>query len=252
MKKTLLIIMLALLTMPTVLRPETSEVLDRQTRIELSREIRDYYAYDGDKRPATTYRPFLWSASRAAKWFPVYPADSDIDRVLKLLTYGANETHYNLGVAEANVPGVKIKGPKRIKYFSIDVMWTGMNESNLAWTYEVARLLQAGKPIPKSIGTKAFRNALKGCHVPKDIKLTHIDMGPIAEARKDWIKYTRQGIAPNKIRKLIKIDITEENQDDIDSALIYRILVELDRYYRGWDINTYDKELHKNLSESLE
>lgn len=249
-KKTLLIIMLALL--PAVLRPETSEVLNRSTRIELSNTIRQYYAQDGDKRQATAFRPFLWTASRAAKWFPIYPAANETDRVLKMLTYGANETHFRLNVAEANVPGAKIfGGRKHIRFFSIDVMWTGMNEQNLKWTYEVARLLQDGKKIPKGYGNKRFRNALMYCHVPKDIKLTKIDMAPIAQAHKDWVKYKHKGYDPRKIKSLIKIQIDENSQDDIDSAMIYRILVELDRYSRGWDIDTYDKELYERLSDGM-
>lgn len=252
MKKYLSIAILAL-SLFTMSGELKAEAATQQERIQLSKEMDRFYRREGYKRGAKYYRQFLWSASRAAKWFPMYPAKSPQDRMVRFLCYSGVESRFNLGMTHINVPGVKyFGGTKKVKFYSVDFGHPGLSEQNVDWTYSVAKALQEGKPIPRGIGTRAFRNALKDVKIPKNIKLKKIDLTDAIKSRRVYQTLTAVRMDPELIRKSISVPFDESTQDDIDSMLIYRILVELDRYYRGWNYDTWDKELYEFLSQYVE
>ena len=62
----------------------------------------------------------------------------------------------------------------------------------------------------------------------------------------------KNGIDPIEIRRKLKISgYRESTQDEIDSALIYRVIVELDRLSRGWPFGSQqyarDREVYNEL-----
>ncbi len=79
-----------------------------------------------------------------------------------------------------------------------------------------------------------------------------IDLTPAIESRKEYKVYKTIGMDPETIRKTIQIPFNEKTQDDIDSILIYRVLVELERYSMGWNYDTWDKELYSYLYQYVE
>lgn len=234
----------------------------QQLRWELCQETENYYNKYNVDRDWNEYRIFMYSAYRVSKMFPMYPAKNDLDRMLLFYELGQHETMWRKNFAVANVPKAKYKGGEmNVKNFSIDYTAWGLNEGNVEWTYETARRIQAGKPVQRGLPRKT-RDELNRVVIPKDLKLNRIDLSISKRAKEKYKKLLSLGYMPNKIRKSIKIKSYKEyTQDQIDSALIYRIIVEIDRRNRGWpwgiaQYNIYstkmDRTLYYRLSRKVE
>lgn len=244
------ILTLSLLAAPNILKPEAAT---QETRIMLSKKMDRYYREQGVNRGASYYRPFLYSASRVAGYFPMFPAETAQERMIEFLSYSGTESEFKLGLSHINVPGARyFNGTRKVKFYSVDFGHAGLSEQNVKWTYIAAKAIQDKKPIPTNIGNRRFRKMLKNAKIPKEINLMKIDLTPAIESRKEYKVYKTIGMDPETIRKTIQIPFDEKTQDDIDSILIYRVLVELERYSMGWNYDTWDKELYSYLYQYVE
>ncbi len=226
----------------------------RDLRIDLSKETALYYKNFGYKRAPEEFRPFLYSAIRVARMFPMYPASGEKDRMLRFFELGGLESFWQKDFLVLNVPGAKYSNGV-VKRVSVDFSVWGVNEDSVPWTYVAARCIQQGKPFPKHVGswypTKEFREMMKGAKIPRDLRLRKIDLSIVTAIKSEYAKQKRLTRDPEKLRKAMKSKMPawEENTlDDISSALIYRILEELDRKSRGWK---YGHELYSENKHAL-
>lgn len=194
----------------------------------------------------------MFSAYRVADMFPMYPAKHNLDRMLQFFELGHFESDWEKDFAIANIPGAKYSNGK-VKRFSVDFSWAGVNQMHINWTYKVAKAIQQGKPLPRKYTTKKFRKLIKGAKIPKGVKLKKINLIHVTHARNEWKRMLKEGMSPNDIQKKLKISgYKERTQDDIDSSLIYRVIVEIDRVSRGWPYGSQqysrDREIYNLLS----
>lgn len=221
----------------------------RDLRVELTEQLSLYYKKLGYFRDPKEFRPFMFSAIRVAKMFPMYSDEGEQDRMLRLFALGGLESFWKENFIVLNVPGANYSNGK-VKRVSVDFSAWGLNETNVEWTYAVAKQLQENGKIPKRVkgwfSYPEFRELMRGAKIPKEIKLRKIDLGIANAYKKDYYilkpKYKNQ----EKLRKVMvsRAPVWLENtQDDIDSTLIYRVLVELDRKARGWK---YGQEQYKD------
>src|SRR5437660_127400 len=78
----------------------------RDLRITLSEQTARYYKSE-QKRNPEEFRPFLYSAIRVAKMFPMYPANNRQDRMLRLFELGGLESFWTKNFIVINAPGAK-------------------------------------------------------------------------------------------------------------------------------------------------
>lgn len=244
---------------------ESSSVITQELRWNLCKETALHYKQWGFKREWNEFRPFIFSAARVQKMFPMYPAKSDHDRMLIFYELGGLESFWEQNFMSVNIPGAQYSNGK-VKKVSVDFTWIGLNEGTINWTYYVALAIQRGEYIPNHVpGTdwwapKGFEETLKGAKIPKNLKLRKIDLKLAEEAKAVYYKYKKTIKDPNKLRKVVNSNLPpfEENtQDQIDSALIYRVIEELDRKCRNWpygaDLYNHRKRaLYRHLSQFVE
>jgi len=186
------------------------------------------------------------SSYRVSKMFPYYPDTDQKARILKFYSWGSQESVFKPNFVSVNVPGAKYATGK-VKFFSVDFGWTGLNNFNIAWTYEVASCIQEKKPLPRYLHFK-LKEYLKGVRIPKNMTLKKIDQQHYWDARGQWKYFIKKGYKKDNIAKRVIVCYKEESIDDVDSLLIYRVLVELDRAARGWREGSSDTELYERLS----
>lgn len=228
---------------------------DRDLRISLAKETSLYYKQrEGVNRNPNDFRPFLYSAARVAKMFPMYPAKGHYDRMLRLFELGGLESFWTKNFIIINIPGAKYSNGI-VKRVSVDFSAWGVNEDSINWTYEVASRIQKGKSIPAHIGdayfTKNFRKMIKDIRIPKDLKLRKIDLSVAEKFKNDYYTQKRFYRDAEALRRVMedRAPVWEENtQDDIDSTLIYRVLEELDRKSRNW---SYGHQLYSPKKHAL-
>jgi len=225
-----------------------------EAREELSKKTVSYYKKAGWTRDEDRFHYFLQSAANVAEMFPMYPAKNKFDRMLKMYCYGGQESIYRLCFININVPGATyINGKLHVRNYSLDYDWVGLNDMNVIWTKKVAEDIQNQRPISKKYATQKLINILKGAYIPKTIKLKEINTKISHNIKAEWRRLDKAGYHPNNIlQQLNKIPTgyMSYTQNDLDSLLIYRIIVELDRITRGWDYETYDKELYNYLKKN--
>lgn len=221
----------------------------RELRIELTEQLSLYYKKLGYDRDPKEFRPFMFSAIRVAKMFPMYSDEGEQDRMLRLFALGGLESFWKENFIIINVPGANYSNG-RVKRVSVDFSAWGLNESNVEWTYAVAKHLQETGKIPKKVkgwySYPEFAELLRGAKIPKEIKLRRIDLKVAKDYKKDYYNLKPRFRDQEKLRKIMtqRAPLWLENtQDDIDSALIYRVLVELDRKARGWN---YGQDQYKD------
>lgn len=249
-----------LLMLNTALSARSLTKTERELRDDISIATRDYYYYKttgshyGDIddpiafRKWRSFRPFATSAIRVGSIFKsVLPEDR---LILKLHTLGGVESLYKMGFVNVNVPGMKYASGK-VKFFSLDYTAYGLNDRNVKRTYEIARMRQLGEKLTRKHGNKEFIRLMNSVRIPKNIKLKKIDTSPSIKAKQKYDYLTRIGKTPKEIYGLITIDYTEDTQDDLDSALIYRAIIELERYTLGWKYNITDEELYSWLRKNV-
>ncbi len=192
-----------------------------------------YYSHS-THRTVDSYYPFIQAAEKVSKMFPGYPGCKDSkDLALQFYQVGMLETSLKRDMVVCNVPGMHYPNGT-INTFSVDFSWIGLNENSVRMTYDVAMAIQNHYPIPRKIGkwsaNKRFLKLIKAVKIPKDIKLKKIDLNIAVDAKRQYNKLKLTNSNPYKIKKLIKtLKYTEETQDDLQSALIYRAIEELDR-----------------------
>lgn len=222
----------------------------REFRHAIAKETARYYTAQGDKRKWNHYRSFVYSSYRVSKMFPMFPAENQYDRILKLYCYGVNESGLRKNYVAVNVPGAKYSNGK-VHRFSVDYGWIGLNEINVKHTYQIARVIQAGRSIPKGLIYPQSRVLLSSGKIPSDIKLKKIDLSDAGWARDEWVRLKKTGMNSNKIIYSIKVPFKEETQDDLDSMLVYRVIVEVERYSLGWKYDTWDTKLYEHLKKYI-
>lgn len=235
----------------------------RDLRIGLTKETALYYKRFGFKRPAEQFRPFMFSAIRVARMFPMYPGKSEQDRMLRLFEFGGLESFWQEDFVVLNVPGAFYSNGK-VKRVSVDFSAWGLNENSVEWTYAVALAIQQNRQLPKRIGSwyrhPKFEALIKGAKIPKTIKLRKIDLAVAEEYKRDYFIQKSIFRDPEALRKVMidRAPVWSENtQDDIDSTLIYRVIEELDRKARGWkygqELYAHEKHaLYRHLSQFIE
>lgn len=231
---------------------KTSKSNDKALRIAVSKETSKYYEQIGINRSWKKYAPFINASQRVADMFPSFPSKGRDDRMLRFYTYGAKETFLTRNRAEVNVPGAKYS-TGIVRKFSIDYGWSGLNEANVKLAFYTARAIQNRTKIPGNLGrNKAFLELIKDARIPKNINLKVIDLSTARSAKIEYKTLLNKGYNPESIRKHIRVGYREEDQDDIDSLLIYRVIIELERISLGWKYQTWDFELYNHLSDFVD
>ncbi len=177
--------------------------------------------------------------------FPTYPSTSAEDRVKKFMSWGAQESVWQPNFVAINIPGAKYSNG-RVKFFSVDYDWPGINSENTEWAYQIASSVQQKRKLPRGLHPR-FVKALKDVRIPSNIKLKHIDPRLAAEAKKEWLRLVRSGVNVNRIASKIKVPYESTTEDDVDSMLIYRVLIEMDRHVRGWKEGSQRRDLYEHL-----
>lgn len=188
---------------------------------------------------------FAKSSYRVAKMFPSYPSTSIEDRVKKFMSWGAQESQWHPNYVCVNVPGAKYATGK-VKFFSVDYDWTGINSKNTKWAYYLALTIQQRKPLLKELHPE-FRRMLADVRIPKKLKLKWIDPQLERDAAGQWKYLLRKGVAKDKIASRIRLEYVSNTEDDVDSMLIYRVLIEMDRAARGWKEGANRADLYRHL-----
>ena len=221
-------------------------------RIQLAKETATYYNKIGLKREYTHYLPFVNSAINTAKYFPMYPVEDELDRVLSIYTMPGKESYYKYNFVNVNVPGMKYSSGK-VKQFGLDYTSVGLNEGNITWTYRIAKDIQNNKTLKNKYASRHLINKLEGAYIPKDLYLRPIDLSS-AKLAKQWYRYyLSQGYTAKQIYFTMskQIKFKENTVEEIQSAFIYRAIVEIDRDTRGWNHTLKDEKLYSWLKQRM-
>lgn len=249
---TKIIITLAITILTSINTLQAAPLEDKKLRVTIAKETDLFYRKVGVNRGWEYYMPFVNSSYRVSKNFPGYPAIDNKDRLLKAYCMGSNESYLKYNFINVNIPGVRYASG-RVKRFSLDYTWVGLNEENVKWTYSVAKDIQAKQPVANRAMTKKAREIINndGVKIPKSLPLRKIDLRDASLALNQYKQLVAKGYTPDKINSIIKISFKENTADELDSALIYRMLVELDRSTRGWNYNLQNEELYKWLTQRV-
>ncbi len=182
-----------------------------------------------------------YSAQKVERWL-----DKDKETILYMVE---KESDNQLDMQyHVNVPGVYLPNDKKtIKRFSLDYTPIGVNEQNIRWSYEVAKALQMenGKRKTKELKhlrvkynlNKKFIDSISTAQIPAGVNLLKID-----DSKRSWVvlEYKRMlkaGIRPLQIKKALERQLNgkkDHTYNEIESFMVYRVLIEEDRYFRGW------------------
>ena len=234
---------------------------DKQFKVEVAKQTSAYYKQWGIKRSYTKFIPFITSSVKVSKIFPTYlDGLSQKERILSLYCMGASESYLKRNYVNVNVPGYHYASGK-VRFFSLDYGWAGLNDDEVDNTYRIAKILQDKRgfkfsrlhPSPLWFPNRQFINDMDGVVIPNNINLYKISLKQSADARTLYRQYKKEKKSPVEIYRLIKptVSFSESGQDQLDSLLIYRTLVEIDRADRGWSYNNRDKELYKWLLKTV-
>ncbi len=221
-----------------------------------------YYSNIGHLKNSKTLGSVYKASYLCAKLFTKYPASSIEDRSIKFFCFPAQEVDFRRNHTEFNIPGVYLRGQHRyINHFSVDFGISGLNQINVKWTYEVAKILQMKQGNRRDIKlvntfteyglNKSFICDLAKIQIPKSIGLKKIDISRIKEWNREYLNLREKGCTPLQIRSMLKSNYTELTQSDIDSLMIYRILVEMERMELGFKYDGYNHTLYNRLSKEV-
>jgi hypothetical protein len=220
-------------------------------------ETVQYYNEQGAMRSPKTVALFLGSAYRVAAMTSSFPAANQDERIIRLFSWGSGEGGFRDNFYQVNIPGKKYPGLEaiglRVKSMSVDFGWSGLNESNVEWTYTVATCVQKGVAfpswinaiIPKDVQVLISQNLV----IPSTLKLKKIDLDTAKNAHGIYRDLLKKGVPPEKMK--VWVNYKEKSGDDLDSLLIYRWLVEAVRWQRGWRWKTWDKDLYPRLKRAV-
>lgn len=221
----------------------------KNDRVKLSNKIVRYYNNHGVTRKSKEFRPYVWSSLKVARMFPMYPAKNEWDRTLKFISFGAKETDfYTKNNIIVNVPGEQF-GKLKVRHFTVDFGWAGVNSQNIGRSYRIAKCIQDKKEIPSSLLVdRELRNELyKYAYIPKDIKLVVPSDWILTNSYKQYRKMIREGYSVKQIKNKLRYIPKEPNSNEIDSILIYRVIIELERKYNNLSYETYHKNMYNYL-----
>lgn len=219
-------------------------------------ETTQYYMDQGYTRSPKTIATFLGSSMRVASMTSGFPAADLEERTLRLFSWGSRESGYRESFYQVNIPGKSYKGLPAgvvVKAMSVDFGWSGLNEGNVNWTYRAALCVQNGEPFPKWINNMLAKDTQEFIRanlvIPQKFKLKKIDLESAKSAHRLYRSQLKKGISPEKMK--IWVDYKEKTPDELDSLLIYRWLVEVDRCKRGWKWRTWDADLYPRLKKAV-
>lgn len=200
------------------------------------------------KAQGTNVRLYVNSSYHVAKMWKEFPHTDFYQRVACYIGWGGAESGFETDYVHFNIPGKPYPGLKglKVKKFSVDYAWSGLNEDNVENTYAVAKALQDGRTLTTGdmyrmgLHPSLMVEIKKVLRIPKNLQLYHIDVSTAIEARKQYDVQRKAGVKPKQIR--IHIDYNEDTQDKIDSVLLYRSIEEFDRYLRGWPPGSWHSE----------
>ena len=203
------------------------------------------------KHEQVDIRPYLNASYHVARMWKDFPSSDYYQRVSCFMGYGGAESNFEKDYVNINIPGKPYPGLHglKVKRFSVDYSWAGLNEQAVIPTYTVARALQTGhKMSHKELRRLGLRPDLyevisKVLVVPKGMKLYKIDLNTADLAYKQYLSLKKAHVSPRHMS--ITIPYTEPDQDAIDSVLLYRTIEEYDRSLRGWPYQSYDSDAYK-------
>lgn len=187
---------------------------------------------------ATDLDRIRYSANRVESWFKV-PGLKE-----KIVGMGHNESRNKLGAYAVNVPGVYLKRyDKTIVTLSMDYGFIGVNNQSLSWTYQVTKALQIqdrqrkihvlNQLRRKYYLNKKFIESIYSVSIPQTLQVRYIDPS-IEYLHRDYKEISN--LPPLTVRRILnaKYQFPEQSYNEIESIIIFRVLEELDRQYRGW------------------
>lgn len=244
MTKIILTCILALLTIASPLNADTERFYE--TSVE---RINKHYRRN--------VRPYMNSAYHVAKWWSSWPSADFHERVSRNIGWGGKESEFRVDYIHYNIPGKPYPGLKglKVKKFSVDYGWAGLNEGNVYHTYAVAYAVQNNKTISRGqllrmgLHPSMMTEITKHLKIPKGLKLYRIDTSTAREARIQYDRQIRLRIPPKQIK--ISVPYEEPDQDAIDSILLYRTIEEFDRYLRGWPYQSWDSDAYTICQDIL-
>lgn len=251
----------------TVLAPADTTPTTAPTPVEFRNEVAywkiltatvDHYIQFGRRLRPERFKPYLDSSFRVAEYVKDWPVPDRTQRAMRYFGYGAAECGFHRDYYNVNVPGQVVRVPHKvtIKTFSIDYGWTGICHqrafSNTEWAYQVALALQTGQFTPaleKSLHPVALARLKRSVHIPPTLKLKKIDVSGFKAAEAEWKWQKSQGVSPYKMKFDIKY--RERTPDDIDSVLLYRIIIDIDRQARGWPWGQWKQSFLEELKKAV-
>ncbi len=193
----------------------------------------------GNLAGLTSEEKINFAVRRSCQTLPYYSEDK-VNRMLEL------ETGRKLGVLYFNIPGLHIKRTGQIiKRFGVDHGIAQINEINIEWTYELSRVLKEDISLARNkklvlVGRKygIHKNLISSLLDKQIPPIVLKRIQPINDkAYKDYIRI--KGKSWKIVLKELNSRYKEQEItiNDIESNILYRILIERDRHHRGW--NTY-------------
>lgn len=246
--KKLIICLVLFLTLGLNLQAKKHDPMDKVKNFYLNRTHQYYLRYNKSSRKKEEFAPYMDSAFRVAKMMPIYPARDEVDRAIKLFSFGKKETdYYQYNNVVFNVPGAYY-GRLKVREFSVDFSWVQNNSENINRYYEVAKAIQDLRPIPKRL---IFNRALaqdlyEYCYIPQSVYLQKPPMEIVRKSLDEYRFMKNFGYSPNEIRSILKKKYRyyETTGDQLDSDLIIRTLIELERCYNDKYYGEYDKKFY--------
>ena len=181
----------------------------------------EFAAKDSAHPPIGDMKKMVNAAFLTAEAFPDFGPSDFYERAAYHLSYGYGETRWRLGDVSYNLPGFT----PGVRHFSVDIWWAGLNEENFR-----------GKDNLRTLAVRLQRDG----KLPKNMQLMYPPLQhQFARAHAEYKAQLKAHVKPKAMT--FHVRIYEETQDDVTSALIYRIIEERMRrsyglkqtYYRG-------------------
>ena len=254
MKKTILLAIFLLFSIFAFARPIQTCPKKLINRIDTA--TASWYIDNGERRSSWEFMPYVSAAYDVAQMIPIYPSTDRLDRTDKYFAFGAKESGFKEDKrCLVNIPGATyLNGRLQVKRLSVDWFFTGVNEINLNRCYIIASCMQNKQQFPKwlHLNSKLEKRLKEECFIPRDLKLTKINhTGTKTWVTRQYSIYKKCGMTPNQIRNQFKLNWREQTRDDVRSAIIYRVIVELERQSRGQSYLNYHVELYNYLKENV-
>ncbi len=241
---------------PAVLSAKPVSTKEDRIKAAVLREMSAWFKKQGETRKTEAYlRPYLEAAWRVSANVKDFPGNNRVENALKLFCQGAQESMFERNFVQTNIPGMRIAGPLKIRYFSLDYGWVGLNHGNVKWTYAAARSIQDGvkksHSLQEIVGKKTRDWMEANITIPKNIKLKRIDPSDVKVVKHQYEKWKKSKEGRGKEPKyfVADTDFQEKTEDDLDSMLYYRVLVEVDRKARDWPWGYWHPKLYQRLRQ---